>query len=373
MRIFLLEPYFTGSHQIWAEGYQRHSRNEITILSLGGRYWKWRMHGGAVSLAKTYMFNDSDPDLILATDMLDLTTFLSLTRERTAKIPTAIYFHENQISYPWSKGDRDILYKRDKHYGFINYVSALAANAVIFNSSYHRKSFMNELPNLLKHFPDFRELQNIKTIEAKSFVQHLGMDFSALDLHNPEIKSQEKSPPKKIPVILWNNRWEYDKNPDDFFKALDILAEKGLEFQMVVLGENFKRKPDIFELAREKHGDRIIKFGYAKSRNDYIGWLYSSDILPVTSDQDFFGLSVVEAVYCGVHPLLPCRLSYPEIFPSKLYPQHYYENLENLVEKLYGLVSNPESIRKNEFKDHLKKFDWKIKAAEYDNLFESLL
>lgn len=371
MRIFLIEPYFTGSHRIWAEGYQKHSRHEIEILSLEGRYWKWRMHGGAVSLAKTYLENESDPDLILATDMLDLTTFLSLTRERTAHIPTAIYFHENQISYPWSEGDRDVLYKRDKHYGFINYVSALTADSVLFNSTYHRESFLNELHNLLKHFPDFRDLQNIKSIEAKSFVQHLGMDLSALDAMKPDSGRIDRE--HKTPVILWNNRWEYDKNPDDFFKVLDILAEKGLDFKVVIMGEHFSKKPDVFDRAKEKHGNRILQFGYVESRNEYIQWLYSSDILPVTSNQDFFGMSVVEAVYCGLYPLLPSRLSYPELFPPEMFSQNYYDNFESLVEKLIALLSNPKLIPNLEFREHLKRFGWEIKAKEYDDFFESLL
>lgn len=371
MRIFLIEPYFTGSHRVWAEGYKQHSRHDVKILSLDGRYWKWRMHGGAVSLAKAFMELDSKPDLILATDMLDLTTFLSLTRERTTQIPVAVYFHENQISYPWSVGDRDILHKRDKHYGFINYVSALAANSVLFNSSYHQKSFLDELPKLLRHFPDFRELHNIRLIEEKSYVLHLGMDLSSLDVQSPELGSQNRG--HKAPVILWNNRWEFDKNPEDFFKVLDILDEKRLDFQMVVLGENFKRKPDVFEIARKKHGNRIQQFGYVESRNEYVRWLYSSDILPVTSNQDFFGLSVVEAVYCGIHPLLPRRLSYPEIFPPKMFPLNYYDTFEKLVEKLIELVSNPKLIPNIDFKEHLKRFAWENKAPEYDDYLESLL
>ena len=329
------------------------------------------MHGGAVSLAKTFMEQDSNPDLILATDMLDLTTFLSLTRERTAQIPTVLYFHENQISYPWSAGDRDILHKRDKHYGFINYISALAANAVLFNSFYHRESFLYQLPNLLKHFPDYRELINIKTIASKSHVLHLGMDLSSLETQRPNSGRQGKR--DTAPVILWNNRWEYDKNPDDFFKALDIISEKGLDFQLVVLGENFRIKPDVFDRAQEKHKSRILQFGYVESRKEYNLWLCSSDILPVTSNQDFFGMSVVEAVYCGIYPLLPRRLSYPEIFPPERFPLNYYDNFENLVEKLTKLVSNAKSVQNVDYKEHLKKFSWEIKAPEYDDFFVSLL
>jgi len=371
MRIFLMEPYFTGSHRTWAEGYKQHSRHDVEILSLEGRYWKWRMHGGAVSLAKFFMEQNSNPDLILATDMLDLTTFLSLTRERTAQIPAAVYFHENQISYPWSAGDRDILQKRDKHYGFINYVSALAANAVLFNSSYHRESFLYELPKLLRHFPDYRELFNIQAIEAKSFVLHLGMDLSTLDAYRLDPESQSNG--YKAPVILWNNRWEYDKNPYDFFKALDIISEKGFDFQLVVLGENFKLRPDVFDRTQEKHKSRILQFGYVENRKEYVNWLCSSDILPVTSNQDFFGMSVVEAVYCGIHPLLPRRLSYPEILPPEKFPLNYYDSFENLVEKLTELVSNPNLVRNIDSKEHLKKFSWETKAPEYDDFLESLL
>ena len=68
--IVLIEPFFTGSHQSWAEGYKNNSQHNITIISLKGIYWKWRMHGGAITLAK--MFNEhikqnGTPDLIFIT------------------------------------------------------------------------------------------------------------------------------------------------------------------------------------------------------------------------------------------------------------------------------------------------------------------
>ena len=113
MKIALLEPFFSGSHQQWAEGLLKHSTHEIKIFSLPGRYWKWRMYGGAVALARQFLEDSFQPDLLLATDMLDLTTFLSLTRSKTAFLPTVIYFHENQITYPWSPTDADISLNRN--------------------------------------------------------------------------------------------------------------------------------------------------------------------------------------------------------------------------------------------------------------------
>ncbi|MAV96235.1 MAG: glycosyl transferase family 1, partial [Candidatus Marinimicrobia bacterium] len=158
MNILLIEPYHTGSHKQWAEGYISHSSHNVKILHMKGQFWKWRMHGGAVTLARKFNKMKWKPDLIFATDMLDLTTFLSLTREKSSGIPTAIYFHENQLSYPWSPDDRDIQNKRDSHYGFINYSSALSADKVFFNSEFHMKSFLEALQPFLKQFPDYQEL-----------------------------------------------------------------------------------------------------------------------------------------------------------------------------------------------------------------------
>ena len=125
------------------------------------------MHGGAITIAKEFLQSDFDPDLIIATDMIDVTSFLSLTRERTFNVPTVLYFHENQITSPWSSSDRDVLEKRDVHYGFINLTSALTANHVLFNSEYHLDSFLSGGKKILKHFPDYQELDTIDEIQSK--------------------------------------------------------------------------------------------------------------------------------------------------------------------------------------------------------------
>lgn len=141
MKILLAEPFFSGSHASWASGYQKHSRHEVDIISLPGRHWKWRMHGGAVSLARALESRKEMPDLLLATDMLDVAVFLGLARKRLDGVSTGVYFHENQLTYPWSPQDRDVKKGRDFHYGFINWTTALAADRLFFNSEYNRAVF----------------------------------------------------------------------------------------------------------------------------------------------------------------------------------------------------------------------------------------
>jgi glycosyltransferase involved in cell wall biosynthesis len=369
MRILLLEAYSAGSHAAWANGYAAHSRHQVTCLTLPGRFWKWRMHGGAVSLARRFLASSMTPDVILASDMLDLTTFLALTRPRTHHVPVALYFHENQLSYPWAPGDRDWQRGRDVHYGFINYASALAADAVFFNSHYHLDSFFEELPRLLKHFPDHNELDTVPAVRARSQVLPLGLDLHRLDAFRTQSGARRAGAP---PLILWNHRWEYDKNPAEFFAALSVLADRGVEFGVAILGERFRRQPVEFQEAAARLGGRVVHIGYVPSLAEYASWLWQADVLPVTSHHDFFGASVVEAIYCGCWPLLPRRLSYPELIPAACQPVCFYQAFDDLVERLESVITKGPPLEGSSLRAAMLRYDWHELAPVYDACLEQL-
>ena len=366
MRICLIEPFFSGSHKQWAESLKQHSSHSFEFLTLPGKHWKWRMHGGAVSLAKKFNELDDRPDLILASDMLDVTTFLSLTRIKSSHIPVAVYFHENQLTYPWSPIDRDVKHKRDNHYSFINYTTALTADKVLFNSEYHKRSFLDALPNFLKQFPDKQGMENIEHIRDKSEVLHLGLDLSRFDETKPQ------SIESKHPILLWNHRWEYDKNPNEFFEVVFELDRRQLPFELVVLGEQNEMKPPVFAEAKERLNHRILHWGYCETFEEYAQWLWKADVLPVTSNQDFFGGSVVEAMYCECMPLLPNRLAYPDHIPSECKSSFIYSEKEALIEQLTSLLQNPGSLQRNSPRDFVKHYDWNACIEKYDEIFEGM-
>ena len=171
-----------------------------------------------------------------------------------------------------------------------------------------------------------------------------------------------KTEQNKKPLILWNHRWEYDKNPTDFFKALYKMQEKYLDFEVVVLGENFRQIPEEFEIAKEKLKDKIVFMGFAQSFEDYASWLWKANILPVTSNQDFFGGSVVEAIYCNCYPILPDRLAYSEHLQNN--ESCFYNSLDELCKKLERSILSFNNLEKqNSF---VKKYDWKEIIGEYD-------
>lgn len=362
MHIVLLEPFYTGSHKAWAEQLAKHSRHTFTILSMEGKFWKWRMHGGAVTMARRLREENLQPDLILATDMLDLSTFLGLTRDITAGIPLALYFHENQMAYPW--GEQIVRNNNWRHYAFINYASALSADQVFFNSPYHFRIFHQEAYELLKCYPDNEELETVESIKRKSSVLPLGLDLQAFDPYQPNEGRQDQPP-----LVLWNHRWEHDKNPEEFARLLLDLHQEGYDFQVAFLGEAPAGSVEPFDQLKATLGDRIVQFGYADSFVEYAGWLWQADILPVTSNQDFFGGSVVEAIYCGCYPLLPNRLAYPDHVPEGE-TWVLYDGYDELLDKTRQLLSSSEKTRAQSFQQWVKGYDWEAVIEQYDRAFE---
>ena len=364
LRVALLEPFYGGSHAQWLDGFQKHSQHQVRPFTLPGRHWKWRMHGGAVTLAKDYLESGFQADVILASDMLDLTTFLALTRKHTAHIPTAIYFHENQLAYPWSPTDADPQLQRDHHYSFINYSSALAADALFFNSPDNRDSFLEALPHFLRMYPDAQELGTLKRLATISDILPLGMDLQPLD------QGQTAKAPTTAPTILWNHRWEHDKGPDLFFETLIDFSQRGIPYELIVLGEQYTKAPPIFAKAKTALQEHIRHWGYAPSRADYAHWLWQADILPVTARQDFFGGSVVEAMYCGVRPLLPHRLAYAMHIPSAHWPEYFYHADQDFAPRLQALLQNFQPTP--QVRPWAAAYDWSELIPEYDDCLQAL-
>lgn len=306
LRVLCIEPFCGGSHRLFLERFVALSRHRIETLTLPGSFWKWRMRGGHLSLLAQVRERLGDCDALLASGMLSLAE-LAGALPPLASLPKAVYFHESQLSYPVPKGEAP-----DVHFGFTNLSTALAADALVFNSRFHQEEFLCGIERFLAPMPDHRPRGLAGELRPKCSVIHPGIDCGELDRHRVEPDRAARPA-----TILWNHRWEFDKQPEVFFAALDNLAAAGVDFRVHVVGENFQVKPKPFLDARARLGDRIATFGHLPRREDYIRVLWDSDIVTSTAIQEFFGIAVMEAAYCGARPLLPRRLVYPELYPTE--------------------------------------------------------
>jgi glycosyltransferase involved in cell wall biosynthesis len=330
-RILVLEPFHGGSHRAFLEQWEANCDLDFTIIGLPDKFWRWRTRHAAIYFADK--LNSFSPeklnfDLIFCSSMLNLPEFRGLAPSALRNLPAVVYFHENQLVYPIHDAN-----KRDQNTILVNFKSALAAEQVWFNSAYNRDTFLNQLPEFFERMPDNKPLAAIETIRDKSKIFPPGIE-------TPLKQNIKSNSPRHI---LWAARWEDDKNPKDFFRALHMLRKNKIDFRLSVIGEKASRVPESFANAKKEFADQIINWGYADSRRKYLEILADADIIVSTAIHEFFGISVVEAIAAGAYPLLPKRLAYPEVLALEEHPERecffYNETAGDLGEKLLKCCS----------------------------------
>ncbi|MEX0929138.1 MAG: DUF3524 domain-containing protein [Balneolales bacterium] len=368
MNILALEPFLGGSHKAFLEGLARYSRHNVIALTMSDRNWKWRMNGGAVTLAGRTHEIKEPIDLVLASSMTNLPAFVALTNPRFAHTPVIMYMHENQLTQPLPDGE-----ERDLTFCYINFLSVLVADKVLFNSHFHRQSFLSELPGFLDKFPDYHQTESIKSVNEKSSVLHPGLDLKVLG------DQKSKREPNKKPVIVWNQRWSFDKDPEKFFRIINRLDDTDCEFDLILAGDDKHDKWEVFEKARERYANIIIHYGYVDDVETYASLLDRGDVVVSTARYEFFCVAIMEAIYGGCHPLLPTGLTYPELMPETLrepllHGPVFYDSEDDLFHKLRDiLLGRHKLLPRSTLQGINRHMDWGHAVDTFDDLFESLL
>lgn len=363
MKILALEPYFGGSHEAFLTGWSARSRHSFRLLTLPPYKWKWRMRHAAINFAAeacALVGNGERFDAVFCSDMLNFAEFSGLA-PALSNIPSVVYFHENQLTYPVRFES-----ERDYQFGFTNMTSALASSEVWFNSKFHLDEFTAAAGRLLKKMPDNQPVNVVESIKQKSLVQPPGIEI-------PNMPWRRKKGPLHI---LWSSRWEHDKNPEEFFNALDILKRGKIDFRLSVLGESFRDVPEVFQRAAEKFKPYILNWGFLTSREEYHNCLASADVIVSTADHEFFGIGVVEAAALGAVPVLPSRLAYPEIFSadSAVFYKTGSGALAGKLKELTGLKADDKlKAIAEKAKTAVDKYRWEIRAREMDVQIERLV
>ena len=294
--IKVISAYHAQSHDHWYKELQTLPYN-WSLHSLSPRYFSWRIRGNPLSYFDE-LTKMSDCDLLLCTSMVDLATIKGLDK-RVSELPCLLYFHENQFAYPINQ-QQGILEAQ-----ITSLYSAISADSIAFNSEYNRLSFFQGADKFLKKMPDHKPKNLLKSLENKSQVIHVPIPCST---DKPDISITE---PIKI---VWNHRWEYDKNPELLEAFLSEMTNRKMPFKISIVGQQFRKKPEIFERIKTKFEENIEAWGFVDKRQNYEAVLDESHFVLSTADHDFQGISMLEAVARGCIPIAPKDLAYPEFF-----------------------------------------------------------
>lgn len=386
MKILLLSGYDAASHQRWRLELAQHlAQHEWTQLALPARYFNWRIRGNSLTWAFTHREQlQQDYDLLIATSMVDLSALRGFV-PKLASIPTVLYFHENQFSYP-SKTTQVTSVEPQ----IISLYSALCADILVFNSTFNRTTFLTGVAELLRKLPDHIPPGLLNILRARSRVLAVPLADNcystvlATDL-NPCLnttstnnikpsfgKSSHRNsggicnnvlvnlltntgynpkPDKKTLTLIWNHRWEYDKGPERLLAMLQYyFAHYGNsdnhQFTLHVVGQQFRQQPAAFEQIKQlliTH-NALGQWGYLESTACYRELMHASDLVLSTALHDFQGLAVLEAVAAGCIPLVPKRQAYPEWFGQEYcYASHLVQpelEAQEMAQQLQQLSQN---------------------------------
>ena len=101
------------------------------------------MHGDSVTLAELTKQVTQPIDVLMTSSMTNLPAFLALNNPRFAHTPKIMYMHDNQFTRPIPEGET-----RDMTYCYINYVSMLTSDTLLFPSQF-------QLMICLRHYQNF--------------------------------------------------------------------------------------------------------------------------------------------------------------------------------------------------------------------------
>jgi len=361
--VVLVEPYYGGSHQAWADSWVRHSAHDISLITHPDEFWRWRLRGGAVTLAESFASHVGDhgaPDVVVVSGLVDVAGFVGQARRSLGGVPVATYVHESQLLYPLAPNQRT-----DSSAALINWQSLVASDAVWFNSAFHRDGLHNALPRLLDAQPAPTHSHLIADVFARASVLWPGVETNSLANHTRSSRS--------VPLVVWNQRWDHDKNPHAVFSALANLADDGVPFRLALAGQNQQRGSRKLGAVLDRLRDRIDHQGFVPNKA-YTDLLLQSDVVVSAADHEFFGIAIVEAIAAGALPVLPQRLSFPELIEPRWHELALYPDGE-LRSRLRHVLVNHAEVRGElaGLRDSMRQFDASLSAAAHDDAVNRLI
>ncbi|KAF5297406.1 hypothetical protein FQR65_LT01337 [Abscondita terminalis] len=353
-QVVFIEPFYGGSHQQLIDTLIKRKVDipNSHLIVLSNKKWHWRARCAALILS-TIIPVVTTEKVLFCSSVLSLAELVGI-RPDLQKLKKIVYFHENQLVYPIRE-----IKQRDIQFAYNQITTCLAADVVLFNSHYNRTSFLDNLINVIKIFPDNKPKDLRSKIEAKCSVLYFPLDLR--DEFNGDGKYGN------VLHIAWPHRWEFDKDPEMFINILKRLKDDNVNFRVSLLGETFADVPEVFDEAKEVLKDEIVNYGYIEDKDEYYKILQTCQVAVSTAKHEFFGVSMLEATFYGCLPLVPNRLVYPEIYPAKCV---YSDETELYLRlKQYCLVPDLALQHRSTLSMDFNKFSSEELVPKYLNLF----
>lgn len=336
-RVLFLEPWLGGSHRSLSDAWTSRSRHHVEVRGLAPRHWRWRQEASGWELARL-VAGEAPPDVLVVSDFVDLPRLLGFLPAAWASVPTIAYFHENQLTYRPS--DARAAVPEDAHAAFANVLTAVRADHVVLNSSFHRDDLAAAGDRYLRTLPRPSPRAEFAAAMKSAHIVPPAPELEAIPLG-------PGGPDGGALRVLFPHRLEEDKDPSAFARAVESASRCGAHIEVVLTGGEPERARGEALDALALLEAHLVSAGM-RDRGEYLELIGTCDVVASTARHEFFGIAVAEAMAAGCAPLLPDRLNYPalvELLPAAEGARALFEDEARLANELVLRAAAPLSDR----------------------------
>ena len=178
-------------------------------------------------------------------------------------------------------------------------------------------------------------------------ISGLAFDKTEVALRVGEIKPWEERDNR----VVFAARWDQEKQPDFYMDLAEEYADTDIEFAILQGGPLRSNNFKYIDRARQMEAEGKLVIYEDLKKNDYYNIVNQSKVLFNCALQDWTSNTVSEADALGCNVLFPAYRSFPEIFNNDHTRLYIPWSIEDAMNKLTPLLSNPH-------KDLGKISDW---------------
>ena len=204
---------------------------------------------------------------------------------------------------------------------------AKLVDKIFVGTKYHKESFMQRrvVPYMTK--PD--------AFDVYQKIVVTGNPFST-----KEIFDLVGEMPDKEKIILFPNRFDYEKRPNIFLDIAQIIKKKYPDWKIIVSTSRptFRScHPWLEKYAKTLEEQGVIEIRAGISKADYYKLLAKSRITISTTIEENFGYCIVEALSLNTIPLCPNDYSHPELLKGR--EEYLYSDYDDLLAKIERIMN----------------------------------
>lgn len=220
-------------------------------------------------------------------------------------------------------------------------------------------------------------LENLKSLGINNVtIIPVGLDlenFRNLKLLNSnEYLANKYGIPYRKKILLFVGRLEEYKKPLITLELIDYIRKKEKGYHLLVVGDG-SLKNDFLNNIKSLNLQNYVTH-IERIENKYMQELYQlSDVFINTNDKEIYGMSILEAMYCGC-PVIAQKAPGPSYIIEDGDTGYIIDGYDTTewYDKIKKVMINREKFSKKSIERINEKFTWKMICSRYDELFKRL-